>query len=148
MLFAGYAVLRRRWAWLVAGGLAVAVVDPLCARVLKPAVGRERPCRALAGVEAPNGCGAAQSMPSVHAANTAALAAATGSPLLIGIAALTGASRVVTGVHWPSDVIVGWIVGGVVGGAARGGVGVATRAAMRRLRRRRGRETPEEPPWT
>lgn len=140
----GYALWKRRWAWIIAGGLAVAATDPLCARVLKPWIGRERPCRELADVATVRDCGAGRAMPSVHAANTAALAAATGSPVLVGVALLAGASRVVTGQHWPGDVVVGWIVGGAIGAAA----GVGTRASLRRLRRRRGRESAEERPWT
>ncbi len=152
--FVGYALWKRRWAWIVAGGLAVAITDPLCARVLKPAFGRERPCRALLDVRTPEGCGAASAMPSVHAANTAALAAAVGSPVLASVAVVTGLSRVVAGQHWPSDVLVGWGVGGAVGA----GIGAATRAVMRRRRQSRGRETgpidatrdrsEEERPWT
>jgi len=130
----------------------VAVTDPLCARVLKPAFGRERPCRALPDVATPSGCGAALSMPSVHAANTAALAAAVGSPVLAGVALVSGLSRVVDGQHWPSDVLAGWGVGGAVGA----GIGAATRAAMRRRQRRGRGERPvgardrseEDPPWT
>ncbi|MES2641418.1 MAG: phosphatase PAP2 family protein [Myxococcota bacterium] len=140
----GWALWRRRWGWIVGGGLAVALADPLCARVLKPAIGRERPCRERSDVATVRACGAGEAMPSAHAANTAALAAATGSPVLVGVALLAGASRVVTGQHWPSDVVVGWIVGGALGA----GVGLGTRASMRRLRQRRGRESALERPWT
>lgn len=139
-----WALSKRRFTWIVGGGLAVALADPLCARVLKPAIGRERPCRAIPDVETARPCGAGAAMPSVHAANTAALAAATGSPVLVGVAVLTGASRVVLGQHWPSDVVVGWIVGGALGA----GVGLGTRASVRRLRQRRGRVSAEERPWT
>ena len=144
--FVAYALWKRRWAWIVAGGLAVAVVDPLCARVIKPLAGRDRPCREVEGVQTPHGCGAALAMPSIHAATTAAIAGATGLPVLAGVSLITGASRVVTGQHWPSDVLVGWIVGGAIGGAIGRGVGGATRAGMRaamgRARRGRGRKSP------
>ena len=61
--------------------------------------------------------------PSGHAAHTAALfvlagllardLSGRGWPLLLGIAAtlLIGVSRVVLGVHWPSDVLGGWLLG-------------------------------------
>ncbi|MDP2305919.1 MAG: phosphatase PAP2 family protein [Pseudomonadota bacterium] len=140
----GYALWKRRWAWIVAGGLAVALTDPLCARVLKPAIARDRPCRTIPDLPTLRDCGAGLAMPSVHAANAAALAAATGSPVLFAVALLAGASRVVQGQHWPSDVVVGWIVGGAIGA----GVGIGTRTAMRRLCQRRGREGPLEGPWT
>lgn len=126
----GYALWKRRWAWIVGAALAVAVVDPLCARVLKPMFERERPCRVVPDLATVRDCGAGDSMPSIHAANTAALAAATVSPVLAGVALVAGASRVVTGQHWPGDVIVGWLVGGVLGA----GIGIGTRVSMRRLR--------------
>ena len=119
-------VLQRQARWLLAGALAVALTDPFCARVLKPAVERERPCATLEGVTGPRRgiggpvhCGAGTSMPSNHAANTAALAAALASPSLAVVAGVSGLSRVVNGQHWPSDVAAGWAVGSAIGVAVR-----------------------------
>lgn len=119
---------------LVAGGLAVAASDPLVSRVLKPALAEPRPCEVGVSRAPPElGCGAGYAMPSAHAANTAALAAAVGGPTLTAVAGVVGVSRVVDGQHWPADVVVGWFVGAVTGGAAR----ALVEAAAQWLRERR-----------
>lgn len=138
-----WGVWRRRWAWLLGAALAVSVADPLVARVLKPAFDRPRPCHVLAHVETARPCGSGRAMPSGHAANSAALAAATGSPALAGAAVLIGVSRVVLGQHWPSDVVVGWIVGAGLGA----GVGAGVRAGVGRLVARRATNGGEEARW-
>jgi undecaprenyl-diphosphatase len=74
-------------------------------------------------VRAPLGCGPGRSFPSAHAADTAAAAIVIGwaapalTPVAVGIAALVGISRVYLGVHYPSDVVAGWVLGAAVGAA-------------------------------
>lgn len=111
---------RRRWRELWVALLAVGLADLACNRVLKPAFERPRPCRVDADIRARAEdvgvpCGAAYAMPSSHAANTAALAGALASPALGGVAVVAGASRVVLGQHYPSDVGAGWALGAALG---------------------------------
>lgn len=102
--------------------VSVGVSDLVCARIIKKAVGRDRPC---AVVETETfqcrlllGRKNSRSFPSNHAANTAAFAATivffwglkTGLPFVF-LAFLIGYSRVYCGVHFPLDVLAGWLVG-------------------------------------
>lgn len=110
---------------LVVALAAFAVTDPMCSFVLKPIAARERPCLVVPQAFGPKDaslhvvCGSGFSMPSNHAANTMAIAAATASPPLAIVAVAVGVSRVVTAQHWPSDVLAGWIVGGGIGALLR-----------------------------
>ena len=104
--------------------VAVGFTDLFCARVIKPAVGRTRPCslQQTAGFSCrlllPQKT--SRSFPSNHAANTAAFAVVTmmicgfkaGLPLAF-LAFLIGWSRVYVGVHFPLDVLCGWLVGAI-----------------------------------
>ena len=113
-----FAWRQRRWWDLLAVAAAIAVSDPLCARLLKPLFARPRPCLDP-DIMAPFGCGSGWSMPSCHAANAFALAAAVGAPWAWVLATIVALSRVVAGVHHPSDVAVGAAAGTLVGLSAR-----------------------------
>jgi membrane-associated phospholipid phosphatase len=123
--FAVYLGLRSPHRWMAAVLLLVAVgiADLVSVRVVKPAIDRERPCHSLASVRAPLGCGSAKSFPSAHAADSGAAAAVVIwaapalAPLAIAVAALVGVSRVYLGVHYPSDVVAGWVLGAAIGAA-------------------------------
>jgi undecaprenyl-diphosphatase len=101
--------------------LSVALTDPLATRVIKPLVKRVRPCNILSHVNTPAGGSGAYSFPSVHAANQGAsmtvlsMAYPPGSVTFVGIALLVGLSRVYLGLHYPSDILGGYIVGIAIG---------------------------------
>lgn len=110
---------RKCWLELPAVVAVVVVADMLCARVLKPALERVRPCAELEWVAAPFGCGAGFAMPSCHAANLFALAMVINRPWAFALAVVGTLARSVAGVHYPSDLVVGAVVGLALGWFAR-----------------------------
>lgn len=114
-------LLRARRGWLIASVLvALGAADLTTSRVLKPGVGRPRPCHAILELELPGGCGGPYGFPSGHAAvgfSFVGVLATEGRRRrwLLGLASAVAASRVVLGVHYPSDVIVGAAWGFLLG---------------------------------
>ncbi len=105
-------------AWfLLLLALAVGVTDGLVSNTLKHAIGRVRPCSALADVRLLVGCSGSGSMPSSHAANWFAVAMVAflfrrrSWRVMVPLAIAISFSRVYNGVHYPSDVLVGAILG-------------------------------------
>ena len=124
-------VLRKRlWglANAAAAGLAVGLADFASAGVVKPLVGRLRPCN-LPGLrehlDLLTGCGPGLSFPSAHAANHFALAVALGVTCFaerpaakwLGVvwAASIALGQVYVGRHYPSDVLFGAGLGALIG---------------------------------
>jgi undecaprenyl-diphosphatase len=95
----------------------ITLSDQLCNSVLKPLVGRMRPCNVLENVHLLVGCTKAFSFPSSHATNMFAAMSILSfvyprlKLVLLGIAAIVSYSRVYVGVHYPFDVVAGIMLG-------------------------------------
>lgn len=105
-----------RW-FVLAMVLAVLLADQSSSHLLKGWVERTRPCNALEGVLTPLGKSHSFSFPSSHAANMGAsmlllsLRYPKWTLAFLSIALLVGLSRVYLGLHYPSDVLGGYLVG-------------------------------------
>jgi membrane-associated phospholipid phosphatase len=104
----------RRRAWLTAG--AGAFLAHAAAVVIKRVVKRERPHHPAIAVNV--GTPSRLSFPSAHATSTTAasllLGRTTGLPLPALLVPPMALSRLVLGVHYPSDVLTGVAVGAIV----------------------------------
>lgn len=103
---------------------AIPFVTLLYNTFMRKMLGRPRPFVREENVESLTGHKASFSCPSNHAASSAVIALAwycispAVSMFLLIPAALTGLSRVMTGEHYPFDVMLGWFIGltaGVIG---------------------------------
>jgi membrane-associated phospholipid phosphatase len=99
-------------------GVASLALSDWAGHMLKDAIERTRPCRALEGVRLLVGCGRAYSMPSNHAIVAFAfifpfyrMFKSRVRYLFLAVALLVGFSRVYVGVHYPSDVVAGAALG-------------------------------------
>ncbi len=133
----------------ITAALAVVILvfsDQIVNFVIKPLVGRDRPCYTLEHVRLLISQPHSRSFPSSHAANTAAMACLFcvrhgrwGWPVAF-IAFCIGLSRIVVGVHYPSDVAVGFLAGVLIAWAVlrvwRTAEDLASRRGVRKDRNR------------
>jgi membrane-associated phospholipid phosphatase len=125
----------RKKGMLIIGMLLVtfAIGDLVASRIIKPMVGRVRPCNDI--ILAPDiihrvGCGAGNSFPSAHATNHFAISIflicifysrwKAILPLGIAWALIISFAQIYVGVHYPLDTIAGALLGTIIGlGTAR-----------------------------
>ena len=111
---------RGRSAILVAI-LLVVVTDQLSSSLIKPWIARIRPCHVVEGARVIYRCGNTWAFPSSHAVNTMAAAIFFGLAWrrwlwpLVAASVLISVSRVYIGIHYPFDVMGGWLIGGILG---------------------------------
>ena len=107
--------------------LAIGLAGGLTDFVIKPWIARERPYIRDTNIRVMGKRPASHSFISGHAANAGAGALAVSGmwpamrPFLWLLGALIALSRVYVGVHYPSDVVIGFLVGAACGYFATGG---------------------------
>lgn len=115
--------------WCLGFLLAFVLADHISAAILKPAIGRVRPCNDPAMAPALHllvPCGGGLSFPSSHASNHFAMAVFSAITLgrggrrwvwwpMMAWASLVAYAQVYVGVHYPGDVLGGALLGFVIG---------------------------------
>lgn len=111
---------KGRWGILYAA-LAWGLSDLFNSNLVKSVFERPRPCLTLPDVHLLVGCGQTFSFPSGHAVTSFAIATflslvyPRGQWVLFSVAILISYSRIAVGVHYPFDILVGWVEGAMFG---------------------------------
>ena len=118
----GIAVFGGRYGLVsvVLGLVLLTVTDQVSSSILKDFFGRVRPCHdEHLAIRVLTTCGNSKAFPSSHAVNTMAAALFFGYRYrkilieLVGLSLLVSYSRVYIGIHYPGDLLAGWIFGAV-----------------------------------
>ncbi|HSH00632.1 MAG TPA: phosphatase PAP2 family protein [candidate division Zixibacteria bacterium] len=95
----------------------VTITDQLSSHLLKPLVARERPCHTVELARVLYRCGKTWSFPSSHAVNAMGAAIFFGLIyrrylwVFVTVAVINSYSRVYLGIHYPFDMLCGWLLG-------------------------------------
>lgn len=115
---------RKSWLPVLFSVLTVMCSDFTSSELIKNSVERPRPCHTLEQIEVRVGCGSGYSFTSSHATSHMALAVFWFQLFtswgrhrwwLIAWAVIIGFAQIFVGVHYPLDVLSGFIVGGLIG---------------------------------
>lgn len=108
---------RKGRVFIVVFALVAATGDPLLCNNLKKAIQRPRPFVEHADIVTRVGRGGSYAMPSGHSFNWGLIVAVSGLFyrralwVAVPLGFLVGFSRLYNGVHYPSDVLAGWLLG-------------------------------------
>lgn len=115
---------RNAWVPVLFSVLVVTCSDFTSSKMIKESVERPRPCHTLEQIDLRVSCGSGYSFTSSHATSHMALAVFWFQLFtswgrhrwwLIAWAFVIGFAQIYVGVHYPLDVLSGFIVGGVIG---------------------------------